>query len=149
MARGSIEQRSPGTWSIRIELSPDPNNGKRRLKRMTFRGTKREAEKRLTELLREIDSRGFINPSKYTVAEYLNGWLRDYAWPNLAPKTTQNYEHMVRKHLTPGLGALHLSQLRTDHIQQYLADKQSSGLSAKTVRHHYVTLHTALSHAAK
>ena len=24
MARGSIEQRSSGTWSIRVELSPDP-----------------------------------------------------------------------------------------------------------------------------
>jgi integrase len=56
---------------------------------------------------------------------------------------------MVRKHLTHGLGVLHLSQLRPDHIQQYLPDKQASGLSAKTVRHHYVTLHTALSHATK
>jgi integrase len=149
MARGSIEQRSPGTWSIRIELAPDPNNGKRRQKRMTFRGTKRAAERRLTELLREIDSGGFINPSKSTLAEYLKGRIRDYAWPNLAPKTAQNYEHMVMKHLTPGLGAVHLSQLRPEHIQTYLADKLASGLSAKTVRHHYVTLHTALAHAVK
>jgi integrase len=116
---------------------------------MTFRGTKREAEKRLTELLREIDGGGFINPSKVTLADYLNSWLRYYAWPNLAPKTAQNYEHMARKHLIPGLGAIHLSQIRPDHIQQYLGDKLASGLSAKTVRHHYVTLHTALAHAVK
>jgi integrase len=69
MARGSIEQRSPGTWSIRIELSPDPNNGKRRQKRMTFRGTKREADKGLMELLREIDGGGISIPAR---APWLN-----------------------------------------------------------------------------
>ncbi len=146
---GSTKQRSPGTWSIRVELPTDPTTGRRTQKQTTIRGTKREAEKRRTELQREIDTGGFVNPSKRTLGQYLGQWVTDYAWPNLAPKTAQNYEHMVKKHLVPGLGAVPLSQLRPEHIQKYLADKLASGLSSKTVRHHYVTLHTALAHAVK
>jgi hypothetical protein len=146
---GSIKQRSPGTWSIRVELPPDPATGRRSQKQTTIRGTKREAEKRRTELQREIDTGGFVNPSKRTLAQYLGQWVTDYAWPNLAPKTAQNYEHMAKKHLVPGLGAVPLSQLWPEHVQEYLADKLATGLSAKTVRHHHVTLHTALAHGVK
>jgi hypothetical protein len=42
MARGSIEQRSPGTWSIRIELLTDPVTGKRRQKRIPPSGAPSE-----------------------------------------------------------------------------------------------------------
>jgi integrase len=91
----------------------------------------------------------FVNPPKGKLGEYLTAWIQDYARPNLAPKTAQNYEHMVKKHLIPALGAVQLSQLRVEYIQRYLSDKLASGLSTKTVRHHYVTLHTALAHAVK
>jgi len=123
--------------------------GKRRQKRETFRGTKKEAETKLTALLKEVDTGGFLNPSKATLGQYLQQWIEDYARPNLAPKTTQNYEHMIDKHLAPRLGNLTLAQIRPDHVQTYLAEKLASGLSAKTVKHHYVTLHTALAHALK
>ncbi|HIM37381.1 MAG TPA: site-specific integrase [Dehalococcoidia bacterium] len=149
MARGNISQRSPGTWSIRVEIPTDPVTGKRRQRRETFRGTKREAETKLTALLKEVDTGGFVNPSKANLGKYLNQWIEDYARPNLAPKTTQNYEHMINKHLAPKLGILTLGRIRPDHIQTYISDKLTSGLSAKTVKHHYVTLHTALAHALK
>ena len=72
MARGNISQRSPGTWSIRVEIPTDPVTGKRRQRRETFRGTKREAETKLTALLKEVDTGGFVNPSKANLGKYLN-----------------------------------------------------------------------------
>lgn len=149
MSRGSIEQRSPGTWSIRVELPCDPITGKRRQRRATVRGKKSEAEIRLSEILHEIDNHSYIHPRKITLGQYLNQWVRDYAWPNLAPKTAQNYDHMINKHLLPSLGSIPLSDLQAESIQKYITDKLYSGLSPKTVRHHYVTLHTALAHAVK
>ena len=56
---------------------------------------------------------------------------------------------MINKHIVPQLGILTLGRIRPDHIQTYISDKLDSGLSAKTVKHHYVTLHTALAHALK
>ena len=111
MSRGSIEQRSPGTWSIRVELPCDPITGKRRQRRATVRGRKSEAEIRLSEILHEIDNHSYIHPRKITLGQYLNQWVRDYAWPNLAPKTAQNYDHMINKHLLPSLGNIPLPQL--------------------------------------
>ena len=147
MARGSIKQRSPGTWSIVVELPRDPVTGKRKQKRETIRGTKREAGKRLAELLYQLNTGAYVDPSNQLLAAYVEGWLRDYVWPNLAPMTAQVYEHMVRKHLLPALGHHEISQLRPEYIQHYLADKLAAGLSSSTVRHHYVTLNTCLNHA--
>ena len=149
MARGSIKQRSPGTWSIVVELPRDSVTGKRKQKRETIRGTKREAGKRLAELLYQLNTGAYVDPSNQLLAAYVEGWLRDYVWPNLAPMTAQVYEHMARKHLLPALGHYAMSQLRPEHIQHYLADKLAGGLSSSTVRHHYVTLNTCLNHAVK
>ena len=149
MARGSIKQRSPGSWSIVVELHRDPVTGKRKQKRETIRGTKREAGKRLAELLYQLNTGAYVDPSNQLLAAYVEGWLKDYVWPNLAPITAQIYEHMARKHLLPALGQYAISQLRPEHIQHYLADKLAEGLSSSTVRHHYVTLNTCLNQAVK
>jgi hypothetical protein len=73
-----MTQRSAGSWSFRFDLGEGPD-GKRRQKRMTFRGTKREAQAELNRLLAEPQSGGFVEPSKLTVGQYLNRWLADYA----------------------------------------------------------------------
>ena len=89
-----------------------------------------EAETKLTALLKEVDTGGFVNPRKANLGKYLNQWIEDYARHNLAPKTTQNHEHMINKHLAPKLGILTLGRIRPDHIQTYISDKLTSGLSA-------------------
>ena len=49
--RGTLKQRSKGSWSIVLDLPRDPATGKRRQQWHTVKCTKREAEKRLSELL--------------------------------------------------------------------------------------------------
>src|SRR5918996_5884289 len=98
MARGSIEQRSPGTWSIRVELPLDPQTGKRRQKRTTFRGAKREAEKRLSEMLHQMDTGAFVNPAKLTVGDFLRQWLRDYVETGVRATTKEGYRIIIEKH---------------------------------------------------
>ena len=45
--RGTLKQRSKGSWTIILDAGPDPATGKRRQQWHTVKGTKREAEKRL------------------------------------------------------------------------------------------------------
>jgi integrase len=158
MARGSIEQRSPGTWSIRIELPPDPVTGRRRQKRTTFRGTKRQAEKRLSELLHRLDTGNYVNPEKVMVGDFLALWLRDYAETGVRPITLEGYRLIIEKHLIPGLGNIQLSQLQPAQIQAYYAKAlkegrkgrdKGQGLSARTVHAHHRLLKEALGHAVK
>ena len=97
-----------------------------------------------------------MKPGKTTLAEYLERWLKDYAWPNLAPRTSEGYETIVRQHLIPKLGSFPLTQLKPEHIQRYYSEMLCSGrcsdnssLSAQTIRHHHTALHKALQTAVE
>jgi integrase len=138
-----------------LNLGIDPQ-GRRKQQWLSAKGTKKEAEKRLSELLHQLDTGTFMRPSKTTLAEFLERWLKDYAWPNLAPRTAEGYEHIIRRHLVPALGNMTLMQLKPEHLQRYYSEKLTGGrcdgkegLSPKTVRHHHVTLHDALRSAVK
>lgn len=154
--RGTLKQRAKGTWSIILDAGRDPATGKRRQLWHTVRGTKREAEKRLAELVHHADTGQYSLPSKVTVGGFMERWLRDYAWPNLSPETAQVYEVITQKHLAPALGAIPLQQLTPERLQAYYADKLATGrrdgkggLSPRTVRHHHRLLHVALVNAVK
>ena len=58
--RGHITQRAKGSWSIVLDLGRDPSTGKRRQKWVTVRGTKKDAEKKLTELQSQLDSGDYV-----------------------------------------------------------------------------------------
>jgi integrase len=154
--RGHIVKRYKNSYTIVLNLGTDLETGKRKQQWISVKGTKKDAEKRLSELLSQVDNGIFIKPAKTTLADYLERWLKDYVWPNLTPRTAEGYEYIIRRHIMPALGKLTLTQLKPEHIQRYYANKLSSGradgnggLSAKTVRHHHVTLHDALQSAVK
>ena len=154
--RGHIEKRGKNSYSIVVSLGKDATTGKYKYQWVSVKGTKKDAEKRLSELIYQLDNGTFIKPSKVTLAEYLERWLREYAWANLAPRTAEGYELIVRRHLIPALGKITLTGLRPEHIQRYQSEKLSCGradgkgaLSPRTVRHHYMALHTALKEAIK
>ena len=147
--RGHITKRYRNSYSIVLNLGVDPATGKRKQQWVSVKGTKREAEKRLSELLHQLDTDTFIRPGKTTLAEYLERWLRDYAKPNLSPRGFERYESIVRVHLIPGLGSIPLTQLRPEHLQRHYTAKLSEGLSALTVRYHHTVIHKALQTAVK
>jgi integrase len=142
--RGHITKRSQDSYSIVIDIGTNPATGKRQQQRVTIHGTKRDAEKHLGELLHQLDNGMFIRPGKTNLAEFLS------------PRTAEGYEYIVRRHLIPALGNIPLTQIKPEHLQKYYSEKLSAGrcdgnggLSAHSVRHHHITLHTALESAVK
>jgi integrase len=154
--RGTIKQRSKGSWTIILDVGRDPATGKRKQQWLTIRGTKKEAEKKLAELQHQLNTGEYIKPSSGTLGDFLERWLRCYVWPNLSPETAQVYDIICRKHLIPAMGKLQLTKITPDALQDYYSQKLTTGsrdgrggLSPRTVRHHHTTLHTALGHAVK
>lgn len=154
--RGHITKRSKSSYTIVLELGRDPASGKRKQQWITSQGTKKDAEKKLAELLNQLNNGVFIKPNKTTLTEYLKLWLQNYAWTNLSPKTAEGYEHIIHRHIIPSLGKIIMTQLKPEHLQNYYYEKlnkgrcdSKGGLSPKTVRHHHVTLHNALQTAVK
>ncbi|NQV22123.1 MAG: site-specific integrase [Rhodospirillales bacterium] len=154
--KGHIRKRGLKSWAIKVELPRDPVTGKRRTKWHTVRGTKRQAEIELTRLLHEINTGQYAEPSRMSVAQYLEHWLETYAQHNVSGKTFERYEQIVRSHLVPGLGSLKLAHLAPMHVQEYLANGLANGrvdgkggLSPQSVKHHYRVLSQALRQAVR
>ena len=154
--RGHIERRGQKSWRLKFDIGTDPLTGKRQTRRVTVKGTKKNAEEELNRLLHEIGEGTFVDPSKLTVAEYLDQWLKDYARPNVAPKTAERWTEIVEKHLAEKWKALPLKNLKALHIQSYYTEALESGrrdgkggLAPRTVHHHHRVLFQALKQAVK
>ena len=147
--RGHIVKRYKNSYNIVLNLGMDPATGKRKQQWITIRGTKKDAEKKLAELLHQLDNSTFVKPGKTTLAEYLKRWLQDCCLSNLAARTVEGYESIVRCHLIPPLGQVHLTQLKPEHIQHVYSEKLTTGLSHRTIRYIHVTLHKALQDAVR
>jgi len=154
--KGSIRQRSKGSWEIAIDVGRDPSTGKRLQHWETVRGTKRDAQQRLAEILVAIEQGGYIKPKHLSLAEYLQRWLDGYVKTNCSPRTLDSYQSIVNRHLIPNLGHLPLTQLQPQHIQEYYARALTAGrvdgkgaLSARSVLHIHRVLYQALNYAVR
>jgi integrase len=147
--RGHITRRAKDSYTIVVNLGADPETGKRRQQWVTVRGTKKDAERRLSELLNQLDSGTFLKPRKITLGEYLQGWLADYAELHCSPKTIESYRQVINSHLMPELGNIKLVELEARHLQTMFARKRDSGLSARTVRYLYGLMSQVLRYAVR
>lgn len=153
--KGFIEKRG-NSWRLSVYLGKDPATGKERRVRKTVRGSEKDAQKALRDLLHSIDEGTFVEPAKMTVEQYLEQWLETHK-ANVEPTTHDWYALVCRKHIAPHLGRMQLQKLTPLAIQQFYASKLQEGrldgkgktLSPNTVRHIHRVLHKALNAAVK
>lgn len=152
--KGSMTQRSPGTWSMVFDMGTSEAGG-RQQKRVTFRGTKRQAEAELARMLHALNTGGFVEPSKTTAGEFLVRWLACVK-ASVSPKSHERYSDIVNAHLVPVLGRHLLAKLSPLAIQAAYAGwlengrrDGKGGLSPVTVQQHHRILREALQQGVK
>jgi|SRR5262252_134230 len=89
--QGHIRQRGQRSWELKFDLGRDAVTGKRISRYVNFRGTKREAQAELNRLLNSRNEGTYVDPTKMTVAEYLEHWLAVYVDRQLAAKTAARH----------------------------------------------------------
>lgn len=152
--RGSITQRSPGSWLIRYDVGretyTDPKTGRRRTRRkqksLTVRGTKREAQRKLNEILASLQRGEYVEDSARTFGEWLDEWLdtlRDS--DNRSIRTIETYESDIRNHIKPNLGDIRLQALTPTDLQRYY---NRLPLAVSTKERHHAIISGALKMAA-
>ncbi len=67
--KGHIKQRSKGSWSIVIDVGKDPETGKRKQHWHTIKGTKRDAQRELNEMLVSLEKGLYVKPNKIAVRD--------------------------------------------------------------------------------
>ena len=154
--KGHIRQRAKGSWEIFYDMPADTVTGRRRQKSQTVKGTKRDAQRVLREVLISLEQGSYVKPNKVTLGDWLRQWLKDYASMNTTDRTQESYSSIVERHLIPSLGKVMLADLQPQHIQSYYAEKLSNGradgkggLSARSVVYHHRILSKAIDYAVK
>lgn len=154
--KGHIEKRGKGSWTVVIDQGRNAISNKRERIYKSVAGPKREAEKVMTELLYQLQTGTYIDPTNITVGEYFVQWLTTYVDQNLSSKSIRSYRLEVENHIIPGLGMIPLTKLSPLHLQNYYTEKLSSGrkdghggLSARTINYHHRIIREALKHACR
>jgi integrase len=146
--RGSLKQRSKGSWSLILDLGYEPDAAgilKRRQKWHTFRGTKKQAEDKLTELLNTVRTDEYVDPSKLTVGQWLTEWIDNSAKPHLRPASYVRYAGIIKNHLLHApIARILIQKLTESHIEAYYAT-----IPAGSRPLHHTVLRRALRKAKK
>jgi integrase len=152
--KGHLKERSPGHWAIILDI-PDPQSGKRRRKWHSFKGTKRQAQVECARLISETNSGSYVEPSKITVLQFLERWLK-HIKPNVSPRTHERYAEIALKNIAPLIGAKPLLKLTTIEISEAYSKALESGrcdgkggLAPRTVHHMHRILFSSLNQAER
>jgi integrase len=155
--KGSVVQKRKGSrnWYAIIE-SRDEATGKRLRKWISLEATgKRQAQIECARIITELKNDTFQEPSKTTLAEFFDRWLK-HMKSQVSPRTHEHYSEIVTKNIVPLLGQAKVSKLSAVQIAQAYTTALESGrrdgkggLSPRTVHHMHRILKQALGDASR
>lgn len=139
---GSVRKRQDGTYEGRITI-----NGQRK----SFYGAKQSDVVRSMRTAKKASDDGiYVEPSRLTVAQWLDIWLEEYVVSSVKPLTLSAYKTQCNNHIKPAIGNIKLSTLHASQIQKLYNDlSRVKGLSAKTIKNTHGVLHKAVSKAVQ
>jgi excisionase family DNA binding protein len=139
--RGSIRKRSGDSWTLTVFVGVDPETGKELRRYTTVKGTKKEAQAVLAQMVTAVETGLDFDSTQLTVAEYLmgrdrferewEGWLefKRQGLKPLKPRTHRRYAELIRLHALPTIGNVPLAKLKPLHIEQVYSTARKKGLS--------------------
>jgi hypothetical protein len=71
--------------------------------------TYEEAQARLHEVLNDINKGDYVEPKKITFQVFAEAWLKERL--SIRGSTASAYGSVIRQHLIPGLGTLHVHEI--------------------------------------
>lgn len=155
MTAGTGRRRTRGAGSVRLKREPDVwevrasargDDGRPVQVSRTFTGTKAGAERRLRDLLTEVD-KGHHRQRRKTVGDLFQRWF-DLVSPDRSPATVRRYRSNMTNHILPALGAMPLERLGPAELDElYIALRRK--MKASSVDAVHQVIHTALSYGVQ
>jgi hypothetical protein len=137
---GSLRQRSPGVWELRVYIGRD-SAGRVRHKYATFEGTKRAAEREPARLVTTQENQPARVPEREerawgpttTINDAIEGWKQN-GWQDLSPNTVRGYEGVWRGNVRDSIGKRRIATLSPYDVERYFRDLKEGGAGYTTVR---------------
>ena len=146
--RGSKRKRGEGVWELRAYVGRDPVTGNPRQVSKTFRGSAREADEALRDLI-EQQVPGRSDGAGATVGQLLDAWLSECERMDLSPTTLRVYRTQIEHTIRPALGSIKVQRLGAKDLDDLYRAMKEKGSSPKTVRNHHALLAAALHQAVR
>ena len=143
---GSIRKRASGSWELRWR-GPADQNGERKRFSQIFKGSKRDANKKLRELLSKVDNGSHVDKSKETVKQFAERWMATYVKTNCTLRTAVGYQGNIDRYIIPAIGRTAVQNLSRIQIEAIYAGMLERGLSHTTILHVHRVLKEMLNHA--
>ncbi|MFA6939982.1 MAG: N-terminal phage integrase SAM-like domain-containing protein [Clostridiaceae bacterium] len=131
----AIEKRGENSYRLIVSCGYD-KQGKKLMKRKTIdlshiKPNKQEDEaKRQWVLFKdEIEKGLFLDSGKITFEDFIEKWLKDYAEPELAPKTLFRYKELLESRIIPAIGHIKVNQLQPTHLTEFYNNLREKGIS--------------------
>ncbi len=147
--RGSVRETSPARWVVQVSGGFDEFSGRRRRVTRRIRGSRRDAERELTRLLRDLDAGEWADPGRLTLGRYLEERWLPHAATRVRHSTHVRYAGLVRTHIVPRIGRVKLAKLRPAHCQAVLDAMTAAGQSSASVLQAHRVLSSALRQAVR
>lgn len=155
MNGGHIRRRGVNSFELKFDTGRDPVTGKRAVRYQSFKGSRKEAQAKLIELLSESARGVLVDATKETLATFMDRWARDWAVSNLGAKTHERYLQLIANQLGPRIGAMPVQRIKPVHLNSLYSQLLQSGgidggpLAPQTVGHVHRLLRRILGHAAQ
>ena len=147
LIQGTVVECTPGRWLIRA-FAGRGSDGKIGHVNRTVRGSKREAQRALAQLVADLLSGQVVHGQPMTLAQLVERWLDDLA-PQRTPRTVLEYRRVAEHDILPALGTKRTDKLTARDIDVYYRSLLGRGLSPASVRRHHALLHASLGRAVK
>lgn len=160
----AVEKRGENSYRLTVSCGYD-KQGKKIIKRKTIDLSQIKPNKQLEEANKqwilfknEVDNGIYTDSRKMTFEDFIQKWLKDYAEPNLAPKTLFRYKELLNTRIIPALGHIKLNKLQPTHLVEFYnnlredgirADGKPGGLSERTILHHHRLISSILTSAVQ
>jgi integrase len=142
---GSMRERRPGVWEIRVAAGTDAVTGRTMQRSVTFRGTAGQAEAYRTELASEYAARRSVTRAApmLTVGELFERWLlADHPWK---PSTRVGYASNARLIAADRkLASTRVVSLTPQAVRAAFARWEAAGASSATVAGRFRVLRSAI-----
>ncbi|MCL2091628.1 MAG: site-specific integrase [Micrococcales bacterium] len=143
---GTIYKRKDGRWSVGTYRT-DANGARRRV--FYTCATQAAARTWLATAQADEQQRIPIPTDRWTVAAWLEHWLKDIMPTRVRPLTIEGYTGVVARYIVPAIGNIRLTELSVSRTQQAVDALVVAGASTRTVQKFRQVLSSALTEAMR